>query len=261
MNAIVKPRGFVPTHTTFDVKSCCCRIVLELWEHRTVKVLRRRFRLQLDWTWCKKINQAGTVGHAEDKQSESSTVPASCLSVRQLLKWILTVSPEWTYCACSTPSCSFAHWCNPCWSGVLQSAVDWGHRPHERRWRIQAGETGRKGQTRRRWRHSLTWPNASCRGSGSCRPVLAGPPCSDWSRQARQGAAGCPPCLLRRQTKQWRVSWCNKVCWLKVALLKKNITKKKKPREERRKRDVKSLAKTSDKTRKVTTKIKMAACT
>lgn len=154
-------------------------------------------------------------------------VPVTFLLKRKKLAKVLyfwlTHHTDLTYCVCSAPFCSSACLCSPCWSGVLRSAVDWGHRPHQRkRWRIQAGETRRKGWRWRRWRRSLMWTNASCRGSGSCHPALKGPRRSDWNPQARLGAAGCPPCLLWRQMKQWRVNWCNILCWLHVALLKKN---------------------------------------
>lgn len=137
----------------------------------------------------------------------------------------LTHQTDQTYCVCSAPSCSCACLCSPCWSGVLRSAVDWGHRPHQRtRWRTRARETGRMGWRRKRWTCSLTWTNASYRGSGSCRPAPRGPRRSGWNRRARLGAAACPPCLLRREMKSDESADvmssvdCMWPCWKKTTL-------------------------------------------
>lgn len=120
---------------------------------------------------------------------------------RKKMSFLALVTPiRQTYCVCLALPCSCACWCSPCWPNGLHSVVDWGHRPHRRRWRIPVRETWRKGWRRRRWwRRSLTWTNASCPESGSSRPALTDPRRSDWNRQARLGVAGCPPCLLWRE--------------------------------------------------------------
>lgn len=125
---------------------------------------------------------------------------------------------EWstgrTYCVCPGLSCSSACLCSPCWSGAPHSAMDWCHRPPQRmRWRTRVGGTRKKGWRRRKWRRSLMLTNVSCQGSGSCRPALAGPPCSGWNQRAKPGAAECPPCLRhkkRRKETSADAMWCRK---------------------------------------------------
>lgn len=48
VNAVVKPRGFVPTHAALDVELRRRSVVVVLEEDRTFRELRGRLRLQLD---------------------------------------------------------------------------------------------------------------------------------------------------------------------------------------------------------------------